>query len=73
VTVTLSSTDVRPILQALEPGADAALRARIRAELAEAEEIGPPDDIEIFRIIRDAGARKRIDVARAICAQLFGR
>lgn len=29
-----------------------------------------PDEIELYRIIRDSGARKRIDIAKAIHAAL---
>ena len=67
----LSDDAVSVLIDALRPHAIDRERNNARAALKEVAYI-VLDEIDLYRIIKSSGARKRIDIARAVRAALLG-
>lgn len=68
--VILSDDAVSEIKDALRSNASDRERNNALAGLDEALETSFPDDIDIYRAIKASGARKHIDIARAILTSI---
>jgi hypothetical protein len=67
--VILSNDNIELIISRLRGYTHQSLRDSLITALEDAT--GAPDDVELMRTIRDSGARKRIDIAKAIVAEYF--
>jgi hypothetical protein len=70
--VILKDEAIKLVLDALSPDATDEQRASVREQLVEAVEIGTPDEIDLYRIMKNAERRRRIDMARQVQKELFG-
>jgi hypothetical protein len=70
--IILSDDGIDTLKDALRSNASDRERNNALAELQEAADLGLPDEIDLFRAIKASGARKRIDIARAILRFLQG-
>lgn len=70
--VILNEEAIELLLEALSEGATQVQRSFVREQLSEAAEIGAPDEIDIFRMMKKAEGRKRIDLARVVRKEMFG-
>ena len=68
--VILSDDNIEFIINRLGANATQAERDRLIASLEAATKA--PDDIDLMRVIKNSGARKRIDIAQAIVTEYFG-
>lgn len=63
--IIINDDGIEMLKDALRSNASDRERNNAIAQLDEAAETGLPDEIDLYRVIRDSGARKRIDIARA--------
>lgn len=64
--IIINDDGIEMLKDALRSNASDRERNNAIAQLDEAAETGLPDEIDLYRVIRDSGARKRIDIARAV-------
>jgi hypothetical protein len=72
MTVILKDEAIKLVLDALSPDATDEQRASVREQLSEVADQGAPDEIDIYRIMKQSERRRRIDMARAVQIELFG-
>lgn len=71
--IIINDDGIEMLKDALRSNASDRERDNAIAELDEAAETGLPDEIDLYRVIHDSGARKRIDIARAVLKFLEGK